>query len=129
MKGFPIILACVLLLSCAKEMEQPVQPVQPVQDGKGADVTINGGVVIAIAGKNALGLRAIGPGSGSDDYGKLALGDPLMVRYKIDDYWSEPVPTSYEHGRKAGAWYHTEARIEPCTHPGYTAETCPYHKH
>ena len=36
---------------------------------------------------------------------------------------------SLSAGRKNGAWYHTEARIEPCTHPGYTAETCPYHVH
>ena len=40
------------------------------------------------------------------------------------------VPANYPtYGRKAGAWYHTETRIEPCTHPGYNASNCPYHVH
>ena len=93
------------------------------QDGAGANVTITGGVVIAKAGRNETGWRAIGPGSGEDDdYGTLELGDQMMVRYKIENNWSEPVPVNSNppYGRKAGAWYHTEARIEPCTHPGAT---------
>ncbi len=42
-----------------------------------------------------------------------------------------PQAADSPYGRKAGAWYHTEARIEPCTHPGYEGhpENCPYHKH
>lgn len=90
------------------------------QDGKGADVTISGGVVIAEAGKNATGLRAIGPGYGSDDYGQLSLGDYMMVK-------SERMAKEAE--RKNMCWYRTQVRVEPCTHPGYTAETCPYHVH
>ncbi len=99
------------------------------ENGKGADVTISGGIVEAHAGENEVSYRAIGPGRDNDNYGSLNLGDQMMVRYKIGNNWSEPVPVAYEYGRKAGAWYHTEARVEPCTHPGYTAETCPYHKH
>lgn len=99
------------------------------ENGDGATVTITGGIVEAHAGENELYYKAIGPGRDSDNYGSLNLGDQMMVRYKIGNNWSEPVPVAYEYGRKAGAWYHTEARIEPCTHPGYTAETCPYHVH
>lgn len=101
------------------------------ENGKGADVTITGGIVEAHAGVNETYYKAIGPGRDNDDYGKLELGDNVMVRYKIGSNWSDPVPVDSNppYGRKAGAWYHTEARIEPCTHPGYTAETCPYHKH
>ena len=100
------------------------------ENAKGADVTITGGIVEAYAGENETGYKAIGPGRDNSNYGTLNLGDQMMVRYKNGNDWSEPVPTNYPtYGRKAGAWYHTEARIEPCTHPGYTAETCPYHKH
>ena len=66
------------------------------------------------------GWRAFGPGSGSDDYGKLTVGDLMMVS-------SERIFTEPE--RVNGCWYRTQARVEPCTHPGYTADTCPYHKH
>ena len=101
------------------------------ENGKGADVTITGGIVEAHAGENEEYYKAIGPGRDNDDYGSLTLGDQMMVRYKNGNNWSEPVPVAYEHGRKAGAWYHTEARIEPCTHPGYEGhpENCPYHVH
>lgn len=99
------------------------------ENGDGAKVTITGGIVEAHAGENELNYKAIGPGRDSDNYGTLNLGDQMMVRYKIGNNWSEPVPVAYEYGRKAGAWYHTEARIEPCTHPGYNASNCPYHVH
>ncbi len=92
------------------------------QDGKGGNVTITGGIIVAKAGKNDTGLRAIGPGSGSNDYGTLELGDQMMVRFGDNGNWSAPVPVDSNppYGRKAGAWYHTEARIEPCTHQGAT---------
>ena len=99
------------------------------ENSPGADVTITGGIVEAHAGENDTYYKAIGGGRDSDDYGSLTLGDNMMVRFKQGSNWSTPVPVAYEHGRKAGAWYHTEARIEPCTHPGHTADTCPYHKH
>ena len=95
------------------------------EDGAGADVTINGGIVVVKSGTlGANGLRGIGPGYGSDNYGQLTLGDNLMV-----SSWNGnegPYPAGQ---RKDYCWYRTQARIEPCTHPGYTAETCPYHKH
>ena len=95
------------------------------QDGAGANVTINGGIVVVKSGTlGATGLRGIGPGYGSDNYGQLTLGDNLMV-----SSWNGnegPYPAGQ---RKDYCWYRTQARIEPCTHPGYTAETCPYHKH
>ena len=90
------------------------------QDGKGATVTITGGTVIAKAGLNETGCRAIGPGEGSDDYGSLTLGDNMMVS-------SERL--AFEVERKNMCWYRTQVRVEPCTHPGYTAGTCLYHKH
>ena len=95
------------------------------EDGAGANVTITGGTVVVKSGKlGATGRRGIGPGTGSDDYGSLTLGDNLMV-----SSWNGnegPYPAGQ---RKDYCWYRTQARIEPCTHPGYTAETCPYHKH
>jgi hypothetical protein len=97
------------------------------ENSPGADVTITGGIVEAHAGENELYYKAIGPGRDSDEYGKLDIGKNLMVRYKISGKWSDPVRADYQYGLKAGAWYHTEARIEPCTHPGYTASSCPYH--
>ena len=90
------------------------------QDGAGGTISITGGTVIAKAGRNETGWRAFGPGSGSDDYGKLTVGDLMMVS-------SERIFTEPE--RVNGCWYRTQARVEPCTHPGYTADTCPYHKH
>ena len=91
------------------------------ENAKGADVTITGGIVEAHAGENETGYKAIGPGRDNSNYGTLNLGDQMMVRYKIGNDWSEPVPANYPtYGRKAGAWYHTEARIEPCTHPNAT---------
>lgn len=90
------------------------------QDGRGAHVTITGGTVVAQAGLDETGCRAIGPGEGSDDYGTLTLGDNLMVS-------SERLAGVDE--RKNMCWYRTRVRVEPCTHPGYTPDTCPYHKH
>ena len=79
------------------------------EDGTGADVTITGGTVIAKAGKDDTGLRAIGPGCGEDDdYGKLTIGDSLMVS-------SERMAQASE--RKNMCWYRTQAYIRSCTHP------------
>jgi len=95
------------------------------QDGAGADVTINGGTVIVKAGQlGVTGLRGIGPGTGSNDYGKLTLGDNMMV-----SSWNGNEGPYPADSRKDYCWYRTQARIEPCTHPGHTAEDCPYHKH
>ena len=90
------------------------------EDGDGGNVTITGGTVIAKAGRNETGYRAIGPGEGSDVYGRLTLGDLMMVT-------AERTFTAAE--RKNACWYRTSIRVEPCTHPGYTANTCPYHAH
>ena len=90
------------------------------QDGKGANVTITGGTVVAQAGLDETGCRAIGPGEGCDDYGSLTLGDNMMVS-------SERMANVDE--RKNMCWYRTRVRVEPCTHPGHTADDCPYHKH
>lgn len=90
------------------------------QDGRGADVTITGGTVVAQGGEDKTGRRAIGPGTGSDNYGTLTLGDNMMVS-------SERMANVDE--RKNMCWYRTRVRVEPCTHPGHTAEDCPYHKH
>ena len=90
------------------------------EDGKGGNVTITGGTVIAQAGKDDTGYRAIGPGLGSDNYGQLELAPLMMVS-------SERL--AYEVERINMCWYRTQVRVEPCTHPGYTAATCPYCKH
>ena len=81
------------------------------EDCAGANVTITGGTVIAKAGYNETGNRAIGPGHGSDNYGQLTLGDDIMVS-------SERMASASE--RKNMCWYRTQARIEPCTHDGHT---------
>ena len=81
------------------------------QDGAGGTISITGGTVIAKAGRDETGWRAIGPGSGSDDYGKLTIGDSVMVS-------SERMAVAAE--RHDMCWYRTQARIEPCTHPDHT---------
>ena len=81
------------------------------QDGKAADVEITDAVVIAEAGLDETGCRAIGPGSGCDDYGTLRLDSKLMVT-------SERIFTAPE--RKNGCWYRTKVRVEPCYHPDAT---------
>ena len=77
------------------------------ENGKGADVTITGGIVEAHAGENKTYYKAIGPGRDNDDYGTLKLGDNMMVSSERLAYAAE---------RKNMCWYRTEARIEPCTH-------------
>ena len=81
------------------------------QDGKGADVTITGGTVVAKAGRDETGCRAIGPGEGCNDYGKLTIGDNMMVS-------SERKAAAVE--RKNMCWYRTQVRIEPCDHSAVT---------
>ena len=90
------------------------------EGGDGGNVTITGGTVHASAGSGDTGNRAIGPGYGCDAYGSLTVGDLMMVR-------SERIFTEPE--RVNGCWYRTDVHVELCTHPGYTADTCPYHKH
>ena len=77
----------------------------------GANVTITGGTVIAKAGYNETGNRAIGPGHGNDNYGSLDLGDNIMVT-------AERTFTAAE--RKGGCWYRTNVTVEPCTHQNAT---------
>jgi len=81
------------------------------QDGNGWWAGIYGGTVIAKAGRNETGLRAIGPGEGSDKYGNLELGDNMMVT-------SERKFTAEE--RKNACWYRTQVRVEPCDHHDHT---------
>ena len=90
------------------------------EEGDGANVTITGGTVHASAGSGGTGNRAIGPGYGSDAYGSLTIGDLMMV-------YSERMAAAVE--RHDMCWYRTDVHVELCTHPGYTADTCPYHKH
>jgi hypothetical protein len=90
------------------------------EEGKGATVTITGGSVHASAGSGDTGNRAIGPGYNCDDYGSLDIGDLMMVR-------AERMAAAVE--RHDMCWYRTDVHIDVCTHPGYTADTCPYHKH
>ena len=90
------------------------------ENGKGSEVVVEGGTIVAKAGLDDTGNRAIGPGEGNDDYGYLELYDQMMVKSERLAYVEERVNM---------CWYRTSVRIEPCTHPGYTADTCPYHKH
>lgn len=92
------------------------------QASAGAIVTITGGIVVAKSGNLGVGgMRGIGPGGGSNDYGSLTIGDNMMV-----SSWNGNVGPVLAGERKDYCWNHTQARIEPCTHPGYTASTCPY---
>lgn len=81
------------------------------QDGEGGNISITGGTVIAKAGRDETGWRAIGPGSGSDDYGKLTVGNKMMVS-------SERMAVAAE--RHDMCWYRTQARLDPCTHQDAT---------
>jgi len=90
------------------------------ENGKGPEIVIEGGTIVAKAGTDDTGNRAIGPGEGNDNYGVMELFDHMMVK-------SERL--AYAEERVNMCWYRTQVRVEPCTHPGYTADTCPYHKH
>ena len=74
-------------------------------------IIITGGTVIAKAGLNETGCRAIGPGNGSDNYGSLTIGDEMMVS-------SERMANAVE--RKNMCWYRTQVRVEPCDHHDHT---------
>ena len=89
------------------------------ENGNGGDITINGGIIDTEAGMDnpGEGYRAVGPGEGCDNYGKLTLGDDLMVK-------SERKAAAAE--RKAMCWYRVSVHIEPCSHPSiyYTSSGC-----
>ena len=78
---------------------------------KSGQIIITGGTVIAKAGLNETGCRAIGPGNGSDNYGSLTIGDEMMVS-------SERMANAVE--RKNMCWYRTQVRVEPCDHHDHT---------
>ena len=83
------------------------------EDGAGANVTINGGIVVAKSGNVGVGgMRGIGPGGGSNDYGTLTIADNMMVRT-----WNGNEGPFPRGERRDYCWNHTQARIEPCTHP------------
>ena len=92
------------------------------ENGDGAKVKILGGTVVAQAGENETGYKAIGPGRDSDDYGELTLGDDLMVS-------SERMASAAE--RHDMCWYRTRVRIEPCdhSHVTYTVDGAGQHDH
>ncbi len=92
------------------------------QNSKGSDVTIMGGTLVARAGRDETGYRAIGPGEGCDDYGKLAIGDNMMVS-------SERKAAAVE--RKNMCWYRTRVRVEVCDHSDvtYTIDGTDLHDH
>jgi len=82
------------------------------ENSPGATVTIMGGIVVAEAGENELYYKAIGPGRDCDDYGKLTLGDNMMVSSERKAAASE---------RRDMCWYRTQVRVEPCDHSdGFT---------
>lgn len=80
--------------------------------GDGGDVTITGGTVVAKSGiLGKTGMRAIGPGYDSNDFGQLTIGDKMMVRnWNCTD---GPYPAA---SRKDRCWYRTQARLDPCDH-------------
>ena len=93
------------------------------QSGRGGNVSITGGTVIAKAGRQVrpeveTGNRAIGPGEGCDDYGKLTIGNRMMVQAGYNGETYEGIFTAGE--RVPACWYRSSARIEPCTHSSLT---------
>ena len=82
------------------------------EDGDGGDVTITGGTVIAKSGiLGKTGMRGIGPGYDCNNYGKLTIGDKMMVRnWNCTD---GPYPAA---SRKDHCWYRTQVRLDPCDH-------------
>ena len=86
------------------------------QDGNGGTITITGGTVVAKSGNVGVGgMRGIGPGGGSDDYGSLTIGDNMMV-----SSWNGGVGPVSADSRRDYCWYHTQARVELCTHKDLT---------
>lgn len=77
------------------------------ESGLTDNLYLKDGTVIAHAGRDETGWRAFGPGSESDDYGSLSVGDILMVS-------SERMAVAAE--RHDMCWYRTQARVEPCNH-------------
>lgn len=64
---------------------------------------------------------------------------PLLhhIFERLDDYEAHPGDLMMVYSERMAAeierhdmcWYRTDVHVELCTHPGYTADTCPYHKH
>ena len=86
------------------------------EDSDGAEVSINGGKVIAWAGKDAEGKSgcAFGSEDGDGHRGSLKIGQKMMVRAG-----QTPSTTSlFTTGERVPAcYYRPYAVIEPCTHP------------
>lgn len=101
---------------------------KPFNEGDATPVTndaelrsaITNGANIQLAIDIDLSNGTLTGGWGCDAYGQLTIGDLMMVR-------SERLAAAEE--RKNMCWYRTDVHVEPCTHPDYTADTCPYHKH
>ena len=93
--------------------------------GEGADggaVSISGGIVLA-EGNNAAG---IGAGNGGSVHNALEIADQWMVQYWN---WDKSEYDAAKADYRVDMARSIKVRIVPCTHPGYTADTCPYHKH
>ena len=62
------------------------------------------------------------------NYGESYNQDSVQWQYQTIAQASADLHDVYQ-ALKPLCWYRTNVRVEPCTHEGYTAETCPYHQH
>ena len=88
----------------------------------GGAVAINGGIVLAVGNESA----GIGAGNGGSPHNDLVIADLWMVQYWN---WDKSEYDTAKADDRVSMARCINVRIAPCTHPGYTAEDCPYHKH
>jgi hypothetical protein len=93
------------------------------ENSPGAKVTITGGIVVAQAGANETGYKAIGGGRDSDDNGSLTLGDDRCV-YITSNLWR-----SKKENRVSDCWGTQYLQISECRHGGATASVVNGDKH
>lgn len=76
-----------------------------------------------IGGDEAAG---IGAGNGGSPHNSFVIADLWMVQYWN---WDDSRYDTATAGYRVDAARSINVHIAPCSHPGYTAETCPYHVH
>ena len=93
--------------------------------GEGADggpVIIKGGHVLAVGGDSA----GIGAGNGGGSHDSLEIANQCMVWFWNPDHSQYESVVAEDRVSMSRS---INVRVVPCSHPGYTADTCPYHVH
>ena len=96
------------------------------EDADGANVTINAGTVIAVAGSSAGNDSgcAFGSEDGDEHRGTLTIGDGMMVHSGQD---ASNLSSFTADQRVSACWFRPYARIEPCDHSATNSDgSCKY---